>query len=254
VARSFLITTDVHACFDEFVCLLEAAGFRLGGDRIAAPADGRRLLFGGDLVDRGPDPSFSLLLLDELVRAGQAELGALGNHDCTLLAALRDEPLPARTSGLNATLAELLRFPDPAAPRDAALRLFERAPLRSVYRSERLLVTHAAVFPVDRDGDGRARYLTDGVETAERDALGRALKDFGWAEGWRGSGWQVCCGHNTTCTRLPGTLAGGAVACLDSGCVFGGSLSGLLWPERSFLTVPSLGAYASEPGEIRAAL
>ncbi|MGE4073250.1 MAG: AAA family ATPase [Lysobacterales bacterium] len=54
----FDIIGDVHGCLDECVQLLRALGYTVAGTReapeVTAP-EGRRAIFVGDLVDRGPD-------------------------------------------------------------------------------------------------------------------------------------------------------------------------------------------------------
>ena len=54
----FDIIGDVHGCLDELVLLLEKLGYQMHGtpaEPRVEPPEGRRALFLGDLVDRGPD-------------------------------------------------------------------------------------------------------------------------------------------------------------------------------------------------------
>ena len=57
----FDIIGDVHGCSDELGTLFEKLGYTVDGDQVTPP-EGRKAVFLGDLVDRGPKSprSFSL--------------------------------------------------------------------------------------------------------------------------------------------------------------------------------------------------
>ena len=87
----FDIVGDVHGCLDELLELLTALGYqvnRRAEDFAAAPPLGRRLIFVGDLVNRGPATPGVVRLVMNMARAGQA-LTVPGNQDMTLTAALK---------------------------------------------------------------------------------------------------------------------------------------------------------------------
>src|SRR5437764_9583938 len=50
----FDIIGDVHGCYDELIALLQKLGYTTDLDRVVPPS-GRKAIFLGDLVDRGPD-------------------------------------------------------------------------------------------------------------------------------------------------------------------------------------------------------
>jgi len=50
----FDIIGDVHGCYDELVALLRKLGYAVSESGEVAPPDGRKAIFLGDLVDRGP--------------------------------------------------------------------------------------------------------------------------------------------------------------------------------------------------------
>ncbi len=79
------IIGDVHGEIDALTALLA----RLGCD-VARRSVERPLVFVGDLVDRGPDSVAVVLLVEELVEAGVAQL-VLGNHELNLLAGASKE-------------------------------------------------------------------------------------------------------------------------------------------------------------------
>ena len=74
------IVGDVHGEIDALESLLAALGYDLDGDH----PGGRRLVFVGDLVDRGPSSPAVLRRVAQLVRAGRAQC-ILGNHELNLL-------------------------------------------------------------------------------------------------------------------------------------------------------------------------
>jgi len=74
------IVGDIHGEIDALQELLE----RLGYGRDGIHPQGRRLVFVGDLTDRGPDSPAVLELVSELVSQGLAQC-VLGNHELNLL-------------------------------------------------------------------------------------------------------------------------------------------------------------------------
>ncbi|MBM3458619.1 MAG: polynucleotide kinase-phosphatase, partial [Armatimonadetes bacterium] len=109
----FDIIGDVHGCFDELCDLLTRLGYQVGLEAdaegrllypVAAPP-GRKVVFLGDLVDRGPRSPDVLRLAMGMVAAGTA-LCVPGNHDDRLRRKL--EGREVRISyGLAETLAQL---------------------------------------------------------------------------------------------------------------------------------------------------
>lgn len=74
------IVGDVHGELDALHALLAAAGYDMQGRH----PEGRRLVFLGDLVDRGPDSPGVVRLVRGMVEEGRA-LAILGNHELNLL-------------------------------------------------------------------------------------------------------------------------------------------------------------------------
>ena len=80
------IIGDVHGERDALNALIERLGFTRDGRH----AQGRRLVFVGDLVDRGEDSPAVVERVAELVDAGRAQC-VLGNHELNLLLDSRKE-------------------------------------------------------------------------------------------------------------------------------------------------------------------
>lgn len=81
-----------------------------------------------------------------------------------------------------------------------------------------------------------------GETTGEIDAFGLPVR-LEWARGYRGAA-DVVYGHTPTAEAewLNNTL------CIDTGCVFGGKLTALRWPERETVSIPAKRQYA-EPAK-----
>jgi hypothetical protein len=81
------IVGDVHGEFEALRALLNRLGYRPDGSH----PDERRLIFVGDLCDRGPDSPGVIRYVAGVVAAGRAQC-LLGNHELNLL---RGSPKPA---------------------------------------------------------------------------------------------------------------------------------------------------------------
>jgi hypothetical protein len=80
------IVGDVHGEFDALLALLA----RLGYDRHGEHPQGRRLVFVGDLCDRGPDSISVTAFVRDLVERDLAQC-VLGNHELNVLRASRKD-------------------------------------------------------------------------------------------------------------------------------------------------------------------
>ena len=65
----FDIIGDVHGCFDELAALLAELGYQVDGHAVTPP-DGRKAVFLGDLVDRGPKTQPVSMLMVWLSHSG----------------------------------------------------------------------------------------------------------------------------------------------------------------------------------------
>ena len=102
----FDIIGDVHGCHAELLSLLDRLGYDTAADPIAHPG-GRRVLFLGDLVDRGPGVAEVLDIAMSMVAAGSA-LCVAGNHEVKLGRAIAGRNVRV-THGLAESLEQLQR-------------------------------------------------------------------------------------------------------------------------------------------------
>ncbi|HEY9025086.1 MAG TPA: metallophosphoesterase [Burkholderiaceae bacterium] len=132
------VVGDVHGELDALRALLG----HLGYDADGAHPDGRRLVFVGDLCDRGPDSPGVVDLVQRLVASGRA-LATLGNHEINLLRGDRKDGNDWFWSEFGARDAKYEpRAHLPAERRDAVIAFLRTLPL-ALERAD-LRVVHAA--------------------------------------------------------------------------------------------------------------
>ena len=179
----FDIIGDVHGCFDELMELLGKLGYDVHGDStdgrsyaVGNPA-GRKLVFLGDLVDRGPNSPGVMRLVMSVVRSG-AGFCVAGNHDVKLSRALKGRNVQV-THGLAESLEQLGNESDDFK-REVA-EFIENLRSHYVLDEERLVVAHAGM---KEEMQGRAsrvvrEFALFGETTGETDEFGLpALKRF----------------------------------------------------------------------------
>jgi protein phosphatase len=231
----FDVIGDIHGCRAELETLLGKLGYALARDAEGRPVGAhhpeRRVVFLGDLVDRGPDTPGVLRLAMGMVAAGDA-LCVAGNHEVKLLRALSGRN-PRVTHGLAESLEQLGR--EPAEFRAAVTGFLDGLIAHYVLDGGRLVVAHAGL--VERyqgRASGRVReFCLYGQTTGETDEYGLPVR-YPWAAEYRGRA-TVLYGH----TPVPAAEWVNNTMCLDTGCVFGGRLSALRWPERELVSVPA---------------
>jgi protein phosphatase len=228
----FDIIGDVHGCAEELNGLLDRLGYT-GTPR--RHADGRKAVFLGDLVDRGPGIVEVLRTAMSMTRAGTA-LCVPGNHEMKLLRKLRGKNVKL-THGIAQTLEQLEREP-PELTGEVASFIDD---LVSHYLLDRgrLVVAHAGMkAELQGRGSGAVReFALYGETTGETDEYGLPVR-YPWASEYRGRA-TVVYGH----TPVPEAEWLNNTICIDTGCVYGGKLTALRWPERELVQVQAKQVY-----------
>ncbi|WP_336205813.1 polynucleotide kinase-phosphatase [Nonomuraea sp. LPB2021202275-12-8] len=222
----FDIIGDIHGCRSELESLLA----RLGWEGTRHP-EGRTAVFVGDLVDRGPDSPGVLRLVMSMVEAGTA-ICVAGNHEAKLARALNGRKVTV-AHGLRESLDQLAAEPPEFVERARAF--MDGLISHYVLDGGRLVVAHAGLKESYHGrASGRVRaFALYGDTTGETDEYGLPVR-YPWAEEYRGQA-MVVYGH--TPTTEPEWVNN--TICLDTGCVFGGSLTALRYPERELVQVPA---------------
>jgi protein phosphatase len=235
----FDIIGDVHGCRDELASLLGRLGYVTErsdglGDVFRHP-NGRKAVFLGDLVDRGPDTPGVLRTAMAMVEAGTA-LCVPGNHDMKLMRKMRGRNVQI-THGLAESLAQLEREPEEFRQKVAAF--IDDRVSHYVLDDGKLVVAHAGMKETMQGrGSGKVRdFALYGETTGETDEFGLPVR-YNWAAEYRGRA-MVVYGH----TPVPEPEWLNNTICIDTGCVFGGRLTALRYPERELVSVPAAQTY-----------
>ncbi len=238
----FDIIGDVHGCCDELEALLASLGYiwsdgatRGRYHRVYHHPQGRKAIFLGDLVDRGPRSMDVVQLVRNMVLAGAA-LAVPGNHDAKLVRALQGRQVSV-THGLQLTLAEVDALPE--TQREALLRdlieFLDGLISHYVLDDGRLVVAHAGM-KASMQGRASARvrdFALYGETTGETDEYGLPVR-CDWAADYRG---KACVVYGHTPVLQPEWL--NHTLNIDTGCVFGGKLTALRYPELEIVAEPA---------------
>ncbi|MHC4716503.1 MAG: polynucleotide kinase-phosphatase, partial [Planctomycetota bacterium] len=247
----FDIIGDVHGCCTELEDLLGRLGYELAtadvppgdaavwGDQVYAHPQGRKVVFLGDLVDRGPRVVDTLRIARNMIEAGHA-LCVPGNHDMKLMRKLRGRNVQI-THGLAESLAEVDALRDEIREEFArqAGDFLDALVSHYVLDGGKLVVAHAGMrADMAGRGSGKVReFALYGETTGETDEFGLPVR-HNWAADYRGPA-AVVYGH----TPVPEPEWLNRTINIDTGCVFGGRLTTLRWPEREFVSVTAHRTY-----------
>jgi bis(5'-nucleosyl)-tetraphosphatase (symmetrical) len=236
-----VVVGDVHGCLEEMDDLLLACEIRQGD----------RLVFLGDLVDRGPDPIGVVRRVREL----RAEC-LLGNHEEKAERWRRREEQARATGKANP-------MQDPGPERRAQWLALSGDDLAWIRAMPLVLDLGSGWLAVHggfedkpmgkqrRDRVIRCRYLdATGEMVPLRDDLSQPPGAVFWTERWQGPD-SIVYGHNVDNLTTPRVDAPAPdVECigLDTGCVFGGHLSAMVLFHdgvKAFAQVQAKKAYAA---------
>ena len=209
---------DVHGCAAELAALLAKAGYDAARDR---------LLLTGDAFSRGPDP----LAVWQLIRDTGAEM-VLGNHDARLL-----KQLTAQAKGRKPKE----KFADQGYTRaqlqpvhNEILAWLRQCPL--YIAEDAFLLVHAGIHPQKGlRGTRRAEFLKIRTWPPARELSGPRWHDF-----YEPVHPLLVFGHDAPGGLVLKKRAGRPYLLgLDSGCIYGGHLSGYVLEEARLVQVES---------------
>ncbi len=231
----FDIIGDVHGCFDELHALLTRLGYKINSSYEVHHPEARRAIFLGDLVDRGPKIPDVLKLVMNMTESGRA-LAVPGNHDTKLM-----RKLHGRDVQITHGLAESLHQLESEAPefKERVAAFIDALPSHYVLDDGRLVVAHAGLKEeLQGRGSGKVRdFALYGETTGETDEFGLPVR-YNWAALYRGKA-MVVYGH----TSVPEPEWLNNTICIDTGCVFGGKLTALRYPEKELVSEPAVQTY-----------
>lgn len=239
----FDIIGDVHGCCDELEILLSKLGYRKSGGIYSHPA-GRMAVFLGDLGDRGPRCLDSIELAMDMLFTGNA-LYVPGNHCRKLFNYFKGRKTKV-AHGLEKTLEEFDRAGQPRRARIMGrfMEMYSRAQPYLILDDGGLVVSHAGIKEnmIGRLS-GRIRdFCLFGDTTGEVTGEGLPVRRD-WARHYRGRALVVY-GH----TPVPEAEFRNNTIDIDQGCVMGGQLTALRYPEREIVQEQARDVYYSRGG------
>ncbi|AWB25097.1 polynucleotide kinase-phosphatase [Methylobacterium currus] len=252
-AGPFDIIGDVHGCAAECAALLERLGYAItresrdGEPRYrVVPLPGRKAIFVGDVVDRGPRVADALRLVMDMVEDGHA-LCVMGNHEAKVEKWLNGRDVKVG-HGLQASIDSLSA--ESEAFRARARRFIGGLVSHYLLDAGRLAVAHAGIKAemMGRASGAVRGFCLFGDTTGEVDEFGLPVRQ-NWAAEYRGD-TKVVYGHTPAIEAawLNNTL------CVDTGCVFGGRLTALRYPEMEIVWVPAGQVYAEPTRPLASAI
>jgi len=245
----FDIIGDVHGCCDELEALLNQLGYEatpaISGESsfwsgaVYRHPEGRKAVFLGDLVDRGERILDSLKLARNMVVSGTA-LCVPGNHENKLWRFLKGNKVSIN-HGLEKTIAEIESISPEVreSSKQEIMEFLDSLVSHYLLDDGRLVVAHGGM-KTEFQGRGSKQvrqFALYGESTGEIDEFGLPVR-YPWAAEYRGKA-MVVYGH----TPIPQPEWLNNTIDIDTGCVFGGSLTALRYPEKELVSVAAARVY-----------
>lgn len=211
--KTFIIG-DIHGCNEELQTLLDRAGLAADDQIISI----------GDIVDRGPDSAGAL----NFFRQNPQARAIMGNHERKHVRWLRRELRPAASQVIARYQIGETDYPSAVAFMDSLPRYLELPDA---------ILVHGFYEPGVPLNEQRETVIV-GTLSGE-DHLRKHYK-WPWYELYDGPK-PLIVGHRDYTDRMQVLNYQDKVYGLDTRCVYGGSLTGLLLPDFKLISVPSRG-------------
>lgn len=238
----FDIIGDIHGCFDELYELLHRLGYQIrlnihGNEESFSirHSENRIPVFLGDLVNKGPKNIRVLRFVMDLVNENMAYC-VLGNHEKKLLYYLRGKDSRLR-GGLQDTIEQLSGYS--AEFRNSVVEFIRRLSDHYVFDHGNLVVAHAGLREEmqGRTSMGVRNFCMYGENSDDVDEYGMPVR-YSWVQNYRGKA-RVVFGH----TPILEPEWYNRTIDIDTGCVYGGRLTALRYPELEMVSVQARKIY-----------
>ncbi|MFD1415330.1 bis(5'-nucleosyl)-tetraphosphatase PrpE [Oceanobacillus jeddahense] len=231
----FDIIGDIHGCLEELLELLEKIHYRQEKGEYFHP-EGNKIVFIGDLTDRGPNSIAVIKLVYQLVAEQKIAYYVPGNHCNKLYRYFLGNQVQEK-HGLETTVAEWKKLNESQKKniQEKFIALYENAPLYLYFEDLQLVVAHAGIKEnlIGQINSRTKTFVLYGDVTGQTDHQGRPVRRD-WAKHYRGEPWIVY-GHTPVLEprQINRTIN------IDTGCVFGNKLTAFQFPKQTIISVPS---------------
>jgi predicted phosphodiesterase len=230
------IIGDVHGCFFELSKLLGTLGYNLTD---FSHKENRKVVFLGDITDRGPENYKCFDLAFKMNKAGHYWI--MGNHDNKIFRALKGANSLILSHGADGTMLQMknTEYDEPMI----GLELLDSIPWKMEVEFEKTILMLAHAYPSGRNmgeciyGVTKNNLRTPWWESIESDFS--SLSDTKrhvllWGHYWEEKAVLERFGENNL------------MGCIDTSCVRGGQLTALRFPEMYFVQVQAEEDYDME--------
>jgi len=235
----FDIIGDVHGCYDELIILLEKLGYQIhikDDEYHISHPNGRKIIFCGDLVDRGPKIVEVLKLVMHMVKQELA-FCVQGNHDNKLYRKLEGRDVQVK-NGLEDSVSQLSNTSQDFINRVKEFLKYLESHL--IFDDHKLVVAHAGIKEeyIGRTSKQIRSFTLYGETTNDIDEYGLPKRNI-WAKDYKGKP-LILYGHtpNLEIFDLNNAIN------IDTGCVFGNKLTAYRYPEAEIVSVKALKQYS----------
>jgi protein phosphatase len=235
----FDIIGDIHSCYLEFIELLEKLGYK-PNDNIYEHPEGRKVVSVGDIMDRGDHPVATFTLIKDMVESNNM-LTVRGNH-CEKFWKWAKGNGVTLNHGLDKTVRD---FESTKYDKGEIIEFFNKVPYYRILDNGKLIIVHASwrdnnIYKDPFDAKSLKGDCLYGPTTGERDHYGLPIR-INWAEKRRvnNNSPLIIYGHQM---HRDVQALNGAIN-IDTGCVFGGKLTALRYPEMQFIQVEAKREY-----------
>lgn len=230
----YTIIGDIHGCFHEFRLLTISLGY--SWESGIPIHKNKKLVFIGDITDRGPQSLAMIEIVWELVVNHQIAYYSPGNHCDKLYRYFLGRNVQI-THGLETTVAEFLALSthNQKVIKQKMIQLYESSPLYHQLDNGKLITSHAGIRSnlIGKNNKTVKEFVLYGDINGEKNEDGTPVRRD-WASQYNGEAYIVY-GHTPVMKprELNNTFN------IDTGCVFGGSLTALQYPEMTLKHVQS---------------